>query len=172
VSQLIGTVLGAGRYRIDELLGRGGQGTVYRGTHLALNIPVAIKVLPFSAAREKATEIRFKREAQRAATLRHPHIVTVYDYALEAGMYYIVSDLVWGSNASPQDSSQRSLRTPTTPAHPSPRRASSATAPPSWKATSPAQRTCSASCSTSCCIPFGPTLSTLRESCRTSPPTR
>jgi len=98
MTNLIGKVLGAGRYRIDRELGSGGQGTVYKGTHLSLNIPVAIKVLSFTAAGDYALQTRFKREAQRTASLRHPNIVTVHDYAFEEGMYYIVSDFIDGTD--------------------------------------------------------------------------
>jgi len=95
---MIGKVLGDGRYRIDRELGGGGQGIVYRGTHLSLNIPIAIKILSFTAAGDHAMQVRFKREAQRTATLRHPNIVTIYDYAFEEGMYYIVSEFIDGTD--------------------------------------------------------------------------
>jgi len=98
VDEFIGRVLGDGRYRIDRKLGSGGQGTVYKGTHLTLNIPVAIKILPASASHDRATRTRFEREARRAATLQHANIVRVYDYAFEAGNYYIVSEFVEGTD--------------------------------------------------------------------------
>jgi len=98
VDELIGTVLGGGRYRIDKRLGSGGQGTVYKGTHLTLNIPVAIKVLPALASHDRASRVRFEREARRAATLQHANIVRVYDYAFERGMYYIVSEFIEGAD--------------------------------------------------------------------------
>jgi len=57
VDELIGTVLGGGRYRIDRRLGSGGQGTVYKGMHLALNMPVAIKILPAFASRRRPSTL-------------------------------------------------------------------------------------------------------------------
>ena len=97
MSELIGTVLG-GRYRIDTKLGSGGQGTVYKGMHLALNMPVAIKILPASASGDRTSRTRFVREARRAASLQHPHIVHVFDYAVEEGRYYIVSQFIEGTD--------------------------------------------------------------------------
>jgi len=98
MTNLVGTVLGSGRYRLDSELGSGGQGVVFRGTHVSLNIPVAIKILSFTAAGDPALQTRFKREAQRTAMLRHPNIVTIHDYAFERGMYYIVSDFIEGTD--------------------------------------------------------------------------
>ena len=98
VRDLTGTTLGHGHYRIDRKLGSGGQGTVYKGTHLTLNIPVAIKVLTFS--RNEAMRDRFAREAQRAASLRHANIVGVLDYEYDTNLdtYYIVSEFIDGSD--------------------------------------------------------------------------
>jgi len=100
MDELIGTELGDGRYRIESLLGGGGQATVYKGTHLTLKIPVAIKVLSVLSGQDRAMRIRFEREARRAATLRHPNIVSVHDYAFEAdkGFYYIISDFFEGKD--------------------------------------------------------------------------
>jgi len=97
MGELIGTVLG-GRYRIDSKLGSGGQGTVYKAMHLALNMPVAVKLLPASAAQDRTMRTRFVREARRAASLQHPHIVHVFDYAYEEGRYYIVSQFIEGTD--------------------------------------------------------------------------
>jgi len=98
--ELVGTVLGDGHYRIDWKIGSGGQGTVYRGMHLTLNIPIAIKVLPVRSAQNETVRTRFAREAQRAATLRHPNIVITLDYAYddERGLYYIVSEFIQGTD--------------------------------------------------------------------------
>ena len=100
MAELIGATLGDGRYRIDSKLGGGGQGAVYKGMHLTLGVPVAVKVLRASSARDRATRTRFAREAQRAATLRHSNIVRVLDYACDAarGLYYIVSEFVEGTD--------------------------------------------------------------------------
>jgi serine/threonine-protein kinase len=98
VADLEGVTLDNGHYRLDRLLGSGGQGTVYKGTHLTLNISVAIKVLPFS--RNEAMRKRFTREAQRAASLRHANIVGVLDYEYDSDLdtYYIVSEFIDGTD--------------------------------------------------------------------------
>jgi serine/threonine protein kinase len=97
VDKLVGAVLG-GRYRLDSFLGSGGQGEVYRGTQLALNRTVAIKVLSPSRAQDPASRVRFEREAQRLAQLHHVNIVDIIDYGNEEGRYYIVSEFVDGPN--------------------------------------------------------------------------
>jgi eukaryotic-like serine/threonine-protein kinase len=82
-------------YRIDALLGRGGSGTVYRGTDTKLNRPVAIKFLTAGVADADAQR-RFRQEAETASALNHPHIVTVHDVGEHDGRQYIVSELVDG----------------------------------------------------------------------------
>jgi Tol biopolymer transport system component len=84
-----------GQYRVDAVLGRGGSGIVYRGTDTKLNRPVAIKFLSTSVADDDAQR-RFRQEAETTSSLRHPHIVTVYDVGEHEGRQYIVSELVDG----------------------------------------------------------------------------
>ncbi|KAB2381631.1 serine/threonine-protein kinase [Actinomadura montaniterrae] len=69
----------AGRYRLEEPLGRGGMGEVWRGVDLRLRRPVAVKILPLAMAADPASVARFRREAEIAATLNHPGITTVFD---------------------------------------------------------------------------------------------
>jgi hypothetical protein len=69
----------AGRYRLEEPLGRGGMGEVWRGVDVRLRRPVAVKILPLAIAAEPAGVARFRREAEVAATLNHPGITTVFD---------------------------------------------------------------------------------------------
>ncbi|XVQ06324.1 WD40 repeat domain-containing serine/threonine protein kinase [Spirillospora sp. CA-255316] len=69
----------ADRYRLEEPLGRGGMGEVWRGTDRRLGREVAVKLLPLAAAADKAAVARFRREAEIAATLNHPGITTVFD---------------------------------------------------------------------------------------------
>ncbi|MBT2224326.1 WD40 repeat domain-containing serine/threonine protein kinase [Nonomuraea sp. NEAU-A123] len=69
----------AGRYRLEEPLGRGGMGEVWRGIDLRLRHPVAVKILPLTIAAEPTGVARFRREAEVAATLNHPGITTVFD---------------------------------------------------------------------------------------------
>ena len=76
--QAIGKVL-AGKYRIDGFIKRGGMGAVYRGTHLMLDKPVAIKLIKPELVTSEDTVKRFQLEARAASQLDHPNIVTVYD---------------------------------------------------------------------------------------------
>ena len=84
-----------GQYRIDDVLGRGGIGVVYRATDTKLHRPVAIKFIVAAVADADARR-RFKQEAETASALNHPHIVTVYDVGEHDGRQYIVSELVDG----------------------------------------------------------------------------
>ncbi|HEV7843602.1 MAG TPA: serine/threonine-protein kinase, partial [Pyrinomonadaceae bacterium] len=87
----------AGKYRLDRLLGRGGMGAVYEGTHVDLERPVAVKLLlPDFTADPEALE-RFRREARAAARLNHPNVADTYDYgSLPEGGAYIVMELIAG----------------------------------------------------------------------------
>jgi serine/threonine protein kinase len=82
-------------YRIDQVVGRGGMGVVYRATDTKLSRPVAIKLLSAATASVEAQR-RFRLEATTASGLNHPHIVTVYDVGEHEGRQYIVSELVDG----------------------------------------------------------------------------
>ena len=87
----------AEKYRLDRLLGRGGMGAVYSGTHVELERPVAVKMLlPDSVSDPQALE-RFRREARAAARLNHPNVANTYDYgALADGEAYLVMELLDG----------------------------------------------------------------------------
>ncbi|BCJ73254.1 hypothetical protein CS0771_27980 [Catellatospora sp. IY07-71] len=89
-----------GRYRVDEEVGHGGMATVWRGYDLRLQRPVAIKILDPARFADAAMRQRFWREAQAVAALPHPHIVAVYDVALEADEAYVVMELVDGPSVS------------------------------------------------------------------------
>ncbi|MFJ9607614.1 serine/threonine-protein kinase [Kitasatospora sp. NPDC101176] len=69
----------AGRYLLQEPLGRGGMGEVWRGQDERLHRPVAVKTLSPAAATDRAAVARFRREAEIAANLDHPGITTVFD---------------------------------------------------------------------------------------------
>ncbi len=84
------------RYEILERLGSGGMAEVYRGRHIPLNQPVAIKLIKPELSRDPEFRERFKREARIAYTLHHQHIVRSLDFGEEEGTYYIVMDLVEG----------------------------------------------------------------------------
>jgi len=85
-----------GRYEVLELVGRGGMASVYRGHHTDLDRPVAIKVLPEFLAEDEIARERFRQEARAIARLRHPNILSVFDYGEEQGITYIVSEFVEG----------------------------------------------------------------------------
>lgn len=87
------------KYRLDRLLGRGGMGAVYAGTHVDLDREVAIKLLlPDFTAEAEALE-RFRREARAAAKLNHHNVADTYDYGtLPDGGAYIVMELVRGQS--------------------------------------------------------------------------
>lgn len=89
-----------GRYELQDLLGVGGMGAVYRAYQAALNRIVAVKVLPASLAANPNFAARFQREAQTAAALQHPHIVPIYDYGTENGVSYVVMPLLAGGTLS------------------------------------------------------------------------
>jgi beta-lactam-binding protein with PASTA domain len=90
-----------GRYQVGELLGYGGMAEVHRGRDLRLGRDVAIKMLRSDLARDATFQMRFEREAQNAASLNHPAIVSVYDTGEERGptgevLPYIVMEFVNG----------------------------------------------------------------------------
>ncbi|HET7466241.1 MAG TPA: HD domain-containing phosphohydrolase [Candidatus Dormibacteraeota bacterium] len=85
-----------GQYRVVERIGRGGMATVYKAYHAALDRYVAIKVLPEFFAEEEEYRDRFQQEALSVARLRHPNILTVYDFGQEHGIAYLVLELVSG----------------------------------------------------------------------------
>ncbi|MGQ0671041.1 MAG: Stk1 family PASTA domain-containing Ser/Thr kinase [Actinomycetota bacterium] len=86
----------AGRYRIEETLGRGGMATVFKGTDLVLGRPVAVKILAPQFAENQDFVARFRREAQAAARLNNPNLVGVYDTGSDNGVNYIVMEYVEG----------------------------------------------------------------------------
>jgi serine/threonine-protein kinase len=96
--QAIGRTLD-GKYRIDGFLKRGGMGSVYRGTHVLLNKPVAIKLIRPELVTSHDIVERFFREARAAAKLSHPNIVTVHDLGqTEDGTLYIIMEIVAGQS--------------------------------------------------------------------------
>ncbi len=84
------------RYEVGRLLGAGGMAEVFEGRDRLLARRVAIKVLQAQFARDPSFLIRFKREAQAAASLSHPNIVAVYDTGSEDGTHFIVMEYVDG----------------------------------------------------------------------------
>lgn len=90
---LIGKVLG-NRYEILEEIGVGGMAVVYKARCNILNRYVAVKILKSEFAKDEVFVKRFKAEAQSAASLTHPNIVSVYDVGQENGINYIVMELL------------------------------------------------------------------------------
>jgi eukaryotic-like serine/threonine-protein kinase len=87
-----------GPYQIKSTLGIGGMGEVYRARDSRLNRDVAIKILRDDGAAVAENRSRFEREARAVAALSHPNIVAVYDFGVEAGQQYIVSELIEGES--------------------------------------------------------------------------
>ncbi|MGI5840433.1 MAG: Stk1 family PASTA domain-containing Ser/Thr kinase [bacterium] len=92
---MIGTVLGS-RYEIVERIGKGGMAFVYKANCSFLNRPVAVKVLQPQYVGDADFLRRFRREAQAAASLSHPNIVSIYDVGQENEINYIVMEYVSG----------------------------------------------------------------------------
>lgn len=88
------------RYRNLELIGKGGMAEVYRAEHPTQQRQVAIKVLLSSLAQDEVFRRRFLREAQILSGLEHPHIVRLFDFGEENGLYYMVMEYLNGVNLS------------------------------------------------------------------------
>ncbi|HEV7890954.1 MAG TPA: serine/threonine-protein kinase [Pyrinomonadaceae bacterium] len=93
---LIGVILDD-KYRLDELLGQGGMGAVYRATHLLIERPVAVKVLSQRLVTDESARERFRREARAAGRLQHTNAVAVTDFGeTRDGLVYLVMELLEG----------------------------------------------------------------------------
>jgi serine/threonine protein kinase len=96
IDPLIGRIFEE-KYRLDERLGGGGMGTVYRATHLLIDKAVALKVLSQRFVGDDTAQQRFRREARAAGRMQHPNAVIVNDFgATEDGYLYIVMELLEG----------------------------------------------------------------------------
>lgn len=85
-----------GTYEVLEPLGSGGMAEIYRGRRSLLNREVAIKVLRAGFGIDPQFRIRFEREAQTVAALRHPNIVQVFDFGVQDGQHYMVMEMIRG----------------------------------------------------------------------------
>src|SRR3954447_16882908 len=85
-----------GRYELHRRLARGGMADVFLARDQLLDRPVAVKVLFPEFATDPSFVERFRRDAQSAANLNHPNIVSVYDWGQEQGTYFIVMEYVHG----------------------------------------------------------------------------
>ncbi len=84
--------------RIEELLGTGGMGVIYRATELRLGRPVALKLISADGASDPAIRERFEREARLTASIDHPNVIPVYGAGEEDGHLYLVMRYVPGTD--------------------------------------------------------------------------
>src|SRR3989440_9349562 len=92
-----GTIL-AERYRIVDLLGKGGMGEVYRADDLSLDQPVALKFLPESVTHNEQALERFRGEVRIARQVSHPNVCRVYDLGEMEGLYFLSMEYVDGED--------------------------------------------------------------------------
>ncbi len=93
---LIGRVLD-GKYRLDEKIGEGGMGNVYRGRHVMMDRKVAVKIVRPEVASEENAARRFRREAKHSCRLDHENCVRVTDFGAEGdGLLYLVMEYLEG----------------------------------------------------------------------------
>ena len=103
------------KYHIDSKLGEGGMGAVYRATRLMIGDAVAIKVLHSEQMSDPQVIERFRREAQAAARLKHPNVVTIHDFGVSSkNLVYLVMELIEGDSLRALIKEQRPLPFSTT----------------------------------------------------------
>ena len=95
-----GTRLGG--YELVRVLGRGGMGVVYEARDVLIGRSVAIKTLAADLSADREAVARFLAEARAAGRLTHPNVVTVFQVAEQAGMYFLVLEMVTGGSAADQ----------------------------------------------------------------------
>lgn len=94
---MAGRTLG-GRYTVQDKIGTGGMAIVYRGLDEVLGRTVAVKIMLPQYANDQSFAARFKQEAQAAAALQSPYIVSVYDWGKDGNTYYIVMEYLRGTD--------------------------------------------------------------------------
>src|SRR5208282_3937098 len=102
-----------GDFRLLREIGRGGMGVVYEAQQISLGRRVALKVLPFAAVLDSRQIARFKHEAQAAAQLNHPNIVSVFAVGVERGVHFYAMQFIDGQ---PLDRALTELREKYSPA--------------------------------------------------------
>ncbi|MFJ5901169.1 serine/threonine-protein kinase [Streptomyces sp. NPDC093064] len=98
----------AARYQLEELLGRGGMGEVWRARDEVLGRPVAVKLL-LAGGIDPSAAARFRQEAQTTARLSHPNIVAIYDFGQADDRLYLVMEMVQGCSLADQLASAGTL---------------------------------------------------------------
>lgn len=83
-----------GPFQLERLLGTGGMGAVYKGKDIALDRPIALKVLQKKLSHDNALTAQFEKEASLTARINHPNVVRVYSTGSAYGMFYIAMELV------------------------------------------------------------------------------
>ncbi|MDH3497365.1 MAG: protein kinase [Gemmatimonadota bacterium] len=101
-------------YVVEDLLGHGGMGAVYKARHVSLEAPVAIKVLPVPASVGADELARFRREAMLAAQLRHPNIVPVHEFDIHDDLAYLIMPFVEGASLADRLAADGPLTLPET----------------------------------------------------------
>jgi eukaryotic-like serine/threonine-protein kinase len=86
------------RYKLEETIGSGGMAVVYRSRDQMLERTVAIKLLREDFSKDPSFRERFRQEAMAAANLYHPNIVTIHDFGLDNGRFFIVMENVPGTD--------------------------------------------------------------------------
>ncbi|HTM46360.1 MAG TPA: serine/threonine-protein kinase [Polyangiaceae bacterium] len=95
-ASLVGELI-ADRYRVEQLLGEGGMGAVYRATHVQLQKTVALKVLHAHMTEVAEAVLRFEREAVASARVEHPNVVNATDFgSLADGSFFLVLEYIAG----------------------------------------------------------------------------
>src|SRR5207248_600361 len=85
-------------YRLEDAVGRGGMGVVYRATQLALERRVALKLIAADRAEDPAFRERFELESRLAASIEHPNVIPVYEAGDDDGLLFIAMRLVEGTD--------------------------------------------------------------------------
>ena len=88
----------ASRYRLDEVIGRGGMASVFRAWDLRLSRPVAVKLLRPEILADADLALRFRREAHAATVLRHPNVVACLDTGTDGDSPFLVMELIEGED--------------------------------------------------------------------------